>query len=110
VCVSVASVLCVHHALYNLATLGMGIATDGLCLSLVSQFSVESARKLTTRLPTPCFPLVMSPFVSLQKQFSQEFSQTLQYIPFSAAVAGTGQVSLPGADVFRQVTACHWPN
>jgi hypothetical protein len=43
VCVSVASVLCVHHALYNLATLGMGIATDGLCLSLVSQFYLVQA-------------------------------------------------------------------
>jgi hypothetical protein len=69
-----------------------------------------TSQELARRFLALCFPLVLSQFVSLQNQFSQEFSQTLQYIPFSAAVAGTGQVSLPGADVFRQVTACHWSN
>ncbi len=73
VCGSVAIVLCVHQALYHLATREMGIATDDICLSLGSQFSLESARKLTTRLPTPCFPLVMSPFVSLQNQIFLTF-------------------------------------
>ncbi len=82
-CVSVASVLCVHHALYNLATLG-NLQEDYHSISFVPVCEPSK----------PVFTEVFSDFT----------------FPFPAAVAGTGQVSLPGADVFRQVTACHWPN